>query len=180
MKKLFVRAIKTTLNLLEKRAEKKANAECIGFMYEPKIPKKLKKTISMGLACILAIGGILVGSVDTYEAVDYEYADWNILVTSPGSTDFEENVSLYISDRYYEWGVISASASNGYAEVILTSDNCKITMENGYSNVMTTTGAKRFKISNIDTSSSYYAEFNIELDFETYVTHFTGYVKIVK
>ena len=43
MKKLFVRATKTTLNLLEKRAEKKANAECIGFMYEPKIPKKLKK-----------------------------------------------------------------------------------------------------------------------------------------
>ena len=134
----------------------------------------------MGLACVLTIGAILAGSVENYKAANYEYADWNILVTSPGSTNFEENVSLYIYDKYYEWGVISASASNGYAEVILTSDNCKITMENGYSNVMTTTGAKKFKISNIDTSLSYYAEFNIGLDFETYVTHFTGYVKIVK
>ena len=43
MKKLLTKIAKKGLCVLEQNASKKANAECVGFMYEPKIPEKLKK-----------------------------------------------------------------------------------------------------------------------------------------
>ena len=180
MKEILKKVTGKGLIMLEKRAERKANAECMGFVYEPKVPKKLKKTVCMGLACVMAIVGVLASSVGMYEAaVDYECDSWNIMVTSPGTTDREEDITLYLSDKYYNWKVSAASnGSGGYGYVYLDGVNNTVVMKDGLENKMNDTGNKYFYITNIDISSSLYAKFKITAYVETYVTHYTGTVEI--
>ena len=169
---------KKGLNVLEKRAEKKANAECVGLMYEPKVPKKLKKTICRGLACILAIGGVLVGSAEMYRAEDYNYRSWTTRATNPADIYRIKTVSLYDTLEQYEWAVTSHSVPSGYGCVTLTGENNTIEMLSGF-NMLTEEGVKRFKRTNPDTSSTPYMRFRLTLSCDSYTSIYNGYIKIL-
>ena len=42
MNKKFDKVVNATIKVIGCFAEKKANESCLGFMHEPKVPKKLK------------------------------------------------------------------------------------------------------------------------------------------
>ena len=179
MKKIVETVSKKALSILEKRAEKKANAECIGFMYEPKIPKKLKKNVCILLACVLAVSGVLVGSADFYKAdVQYYNESWQTIASNPGYVDVDDTVLMYYSPaQTYEWAVTSYTASSGFGMVTLSSTNMNITMVNG-TNRLTQVGARQFKVVR-SSSVNDYAVIRITMDYDNYVTAYSGYVKIL-
>lgn len=180
MKKILKKATQKGLSVLEKRAERKANAECMAFVYEPKIPKKLKKTLCVGLACLLAISGVLIGSADMYKA-DTTYYDmsWQTRAINPGNIDDMDTVLMYHSpDQTYEWSVKSCTISTGYGMVTLSSTNVTLTMLNGLSNKLTQIGTREFNVSKTKTGSNAYVVIRITMDYDGYQTVFGGRVTI--
>ena len=179
MKTLIAKLTQKGLVLLEKRAEKKAHSECLGIVYEPKIPKKLKKNICMLLACVLAVSGVLVGSADLYKAdVQYYNESWQTIASNPGYVDVDDTVLMYYSPaQTYEWAVTSYTASSGFGMVTLSSTNMNITMVNG-TNRLTQVGARQFKVVR-SSSVNDYAVIRITMDYDNYVTAYSGYVKIL-
>ncbi|MBR4027563.1 MAG: cyclic lactone autoinducer peptide [Lachnospiraceae bacterium] len=167
------------LQVLEKRAEKKANAECSGFIYEPKVPSKLKKNVVRGLVCAVTAVSVLAGSVGTYKADIHKYSEWNIIKINQSSGSTTDLVQLYNSNKTYEWAVTSYETASGYGQVSLRSTNCTVNMVSG-NNVLTTVGKKRFTVSNPNiTDSNPYLNFVINMSYDSYVTRFTGYMKII-
>lgn len=177
MKKVLSKVAKKGLNALEKNAFKKANAECVGFMHEPKILKKLKKTLCLVLVCVLTTATLLGGSASKYYAADYTYAEWSIIKGSPVNSTYTDIVSLYITSEPYQWAVTSYNIPNGYGEVKLNGYNCFTTILDG-GRVLTGIGTRNFTIY-MDTTDQVYAKFKITMGYDSYPTWFNGYVKIL-
>ena len=168
---------KKGLKFLERNAERKANAECSGFFYEQKVPNKLKKTITMGLVCVLTVVGVLAGSVGTYKADNYGYRTWSIMVASPASSNYVDYVELYNSPREnYKWAVTAFKIPSGYGKVDLSSRDCTITMNAG-NNVLTSIASKTFKVSG---ATNDYVTFQIKMSYDSYPTSFSGYVQLLQ
>lgn len=175
MKSLLSYVVKKEFNILEKKAEK--NSECLDFLCEPKVPKKLKKTFSLALACILTAATVLAGSTVKCLAAEHENEVWATYATSPGNTKNSNTVFMYISDKQYTWAVTSASAASGYGYVTLSGVNNTLRMVSGNQS-LTQVGSKKFTISNVNTSSYMYAAFDVTMRYESYPTTFSGYIKI--
>ena len=180
MEKTLKNVMKKGLDMLEKRAERKANAECLGWIYEPKVPKKLKKTVCMGLACVTAIATILVGNPQNYKADSFSYREWDIMMTSPGSGAQYRDKSMYATTEKYEWAVTSCYSASGYGLVSLEGLNCTIEMLDGEGiAALTTKGEKEFVQYN-KVSTDTYVRFRVYLSFDSYVTHYSGYIDILE
>lgn len=104
--------------------------------------------------------------------------NWQTLVTSPSSTTYTDIVSLYITTETYQWGVTSHYTSSGYGKVTLNGYNAFTTILNGQGRVLTEEGTRNFVIY-MDTSGQTYAKFKITMDYDSYPTSFSGYVKII-
>lgn len=109
------------LELLERRAEKKANAECIGMIYEPEVPKKLKKTALKGLVCMLTAASMLVGSMGVYKA-SYSNCTWSTYKVNSAVGSQSYIAALYDTEETYEWAVTSCNYTE-YAYVELNGVN---------------------------------------------------------
>ena len=143
--------------------------------------KNLKKIICLGLACVLTTVILLGGSVSKYYATDeHEYATWTTIRINPTTGNNSALQELYVAtDKEYEWAVTSYADPTGGASVQLTSYNVSISMLNGMNNTLNKVGAKSFRISNpIINDDNSYAQFWVDMTYETYVTRFTGYTKI--
>ncbi|MBQ2901804.1 MAG: cyclic lactone autoinducer peptide [Agathobacter sp.] len=177
MKKMISKMAKKGLALLEKNATKKANAECVGMMYEPKIPKKLKKTLCLVLVCVLATGTLFGGSATNYYAAECKYEEWQTSMYSPISSTYTDLVNLYVTTETYEWAVTSYNIPNSYGEVKLNGNNCFTTILNG-GRILNTIGQRDFTIYMDITAGYDYAQFKITMGYDSYPTWFNGYVKI--
>lgn len=179
-KNLINKLTEKGLTMLERRAEKKANAECLCFIYEPKVPKKLKKTICMGLACLLTVVTVLVGSSGNYYAADsYSYRSWSTVAAYSGGPATSTTVSMYNTNERYQWTVTSHSVPSGYGCVKLTGVNNKVVMVSG-TNMLTDEGSKQFKRTNpVVTAANPYMRFKITMDYDSYTTVFSGNIKIL-
>ena len=166
------------LKVLERQAEKKANAECRGYLYEPKVPTKLKKTITMGLVCVLTVVGVLAGSANTYKAENFKYKNWSTSMYSPASSTYADTQRLYYSpDEDYRWAVTSFGTPSGYGQVTLSSRNVNFKMHLG-NKILNTVASKDFNVTGWKNSAGDYATFTITMNYDTYSTWFKGYVKI--
>lgn len=147
------------------------------------IPKKLKKMLCLGLVCVLTIVTLLGGSASKYYAADnYEYATWTTIRINQSTGNNSALQELYASTKEeYEWAVTSYADPTGGSSVQLTGHNVSVNMLNGVNNTLNKVGTKRFTISNIvinDDNS--HALFWVDMTYETYVTRFSGYTKIIK
>lgn len=177
MKNVLRKVAKRGLNVLEKNAVKKANSECVGFMYEPKVPKKLKKMLCLTLVCMLTMVTVLAGEPTKYQAAEHTYKEWQTIMVSPASSTYSSYVNLYISDEIYQWAVTSYSVPNSYGKVTLNGSNCDTTILNG-GRSLTCVGSRDFTI-DIDLTAGYqYAQFKVEMDYDGYPSWFKGYIKI--
>lgn len=171
------KVIKRGLGVLEKIAEKKANSECFGIIYEPKVPKKLKKTLCLVLACVFTMVTLFGGSVSKFYAAEHLNVEWQTSMYSPINSTYTDLVSLYITDETYQWGVTSYNIPNSFGKVRLDGSNCSVTTING-GQTLTTIGTRDFTIE-IDTTAGYkFAQFLITMSYDSYPTWFEGYVKI--
>lgn len=142
--------------------------------------KNLKKIICLGLACVLTTVTLLGGSASKFYAADYTYATWTTIRINPSTGNNSALQKLYASDEeQYEWAVTSYADPTGGASVQLTGYNVSVNMLNGMNNTLNKVGAKSFTISNIRvTETNPYAQFWVDMDYDGYVTRFTGYTKI--
>ena len=179
MKNLLTKIAKKGLCVLEKNASKKANAECVGFMYEPKIPKKLKKMLCLGLACVLTTVTLLGGSAGKYYAANY--VEWQTMKTSPISTlDTDITKLYYDEDKTYRWAVTSCQVPSGYGQVTLNGNNVTVQMKYNYNHALNAVGYKDYTVSNFSgDSNNYYAICTIIMGYDSYPTMFSGYAKIL-
>lgn len=166
------------LELLEKIAEKKANSECYGILYEPKVPKKLKKTLCLTLACMLTAVTVLAGGPTKYQAAEHTYKDWQTIMGSPASSTYVTSVSLYITTEPYQWAVTSYSVPNSYGKVTLNGYNCFTTILNG-GRELSSVGSRNFTIYMDMTAGYAYAQFKVTMDYDGYPSWFKGYIKIL-
>ena len=174
------KVIKKGLQALEKIAEKKANSECYGIIYEPKVPKKLKKTLCLMLASVITAGTLFGGSVSNYYAQDYEYAQWTTIRINPSTSGGSGLTELYVTTReQYKWAVTDYEDPGKDAFVRLDGVNVSLRFVNTTSNTLNKVGSKLFTIYNIRTTEAIpYAQFNTALTCYSYITRFTGYTKI--
>lgn len=179
MKKMISKMAKKGLALLEKNATKKANAECVGMMYEPKIPKKLKKTLCLVLVCVLMAGTLFGGNTTNYYAADHNEETWQTLVTNPTSTLKTSNMCLYITSESYRWAVTSHYTSSGYGKVTLSGVNTTISILYGQGDVLTEEGYRDFEIDYRSMSGEDFARLKVTMDYDSYPTQFTGYGKLI-
>lgn len=178
-KELIKNLSRKGLRGLERTAEKKASKECSGFLYEPKLPQKLRKTVTMALVAMLTVVSILAGEVTTYKAADYNYKDWSIMIASPASTTNFTTVSLYVTDENYQWAVTKYQTASGYGMVTISGLNNTVVSSAGNTS-LTQTASKKFKITNVKTTDAdRYARFKISMSYDSWVTSYSGYVKIV-
>lgn len=189
-KRMITNLTRKGLHLLERRAEKKANAECFGLVYEPKIPNKLKRNIAKGLACALAITGVLASSVGTYKADSYNNRSWTTYRINVANGSRTSMVYLYNTKlpEYYEWAVTSMNVSGGYGYVELSGINNDVIMRNSSGAEDTSIEPKlsqvyalKFNIHNVNvTESNPYVIFKIEMTPDVDGNRFQGYVKIIQ
>lgn len=178
MKNLLSGVAKRGLDVLEKTATKKAEKECPGFLYEPKVPKKLKKTLCLALAGLLTAVTVLAGSTTNYYAADYLKAPWQTYARSSTLKHDTEIVSLYITTETYRWSVLSCSVPNGYGKVTLNGYNAFTTILNGENRELTQEGSRDFVIF-MDTTGQTYAQFKITMSYVDYPTVFVGFIEIL-
>ena len=143
------------------------------------IPKKLKKMLCLGLVCVLTIVTLLGGSASKFYAANFAYATWTTIRVNPYTGNNSALQELYVTTEQYEWAVTSYMDSTGGASVQLTGYNVSVNMLNGMDNILNKVGAKSFIISNINvTEVKPYAQFWVDMTYDTYVTSFSGYTKI--
>lgn len=179
MKKMMSKLAKKGLDLLEKNASKKANAECMGFLYEPKVPKKLKKTLCLMLASAVTTVALFGGSVTNCFAATHNEENWQTLVTNPTSTLKSSNMCLYITPESYRWAVTSHYSSSGYGKVTLSGVNTSISILYGQGAVLTEEGYRDFKIDYRSMSGADFARLKVMMDYDSYPTQFFGYGKLL-
>ena len=147
-------------------------------MYEPKMPKKLKKTLCLALACILTAVTVLAGSTINCYAADYLKAPWQTAARSSTFIHDTEIVSLYITTETYRWSVLSCSVPDGYGKVKLNGYNAFTTILNGENRELTQEGSRDFVIY-MDTTGQTYAQFKVTMSYVGYPTVYVGFIEIL-
>ena len=173
------KVIKKGLQALEKIAEKKANSECYGIIYEPKVPKKLKQTLCLMFASVLTAVTLLGGSASNYYAAVHSEETWETLVTNPTSTLNTSNMCLYITSESYRWAVTSHYTSSGYGRVTLSGVNTTINILYGQGAVLTEEGYRDFEINYKSMAGADFARLKVTMSYDSYPTRFSGYGKLL-
>ena len=143
----------------------------------------LKRTLSLGLACILAVAGVLVGSANVCYAAEgtHAYKEWSTRMFTPSSSTYADVATLFYGyDEQYKWTVTSYSTASGYGLVTLDGDNVTVSMLSG-TNQMTSVGTKYFTVSDLDASRyNGYAAFLIMMSYDSYPTTFYGTIELLQ
>lgn len=147
-----------------------------------KIPKKLKKMLCLGLACVLTTVTLLGGSAGKYYAANYSYATWTTIRINEQTGDSSRVVELYASPReQYEWSVTEIVDPGSNASVRIYGVNISLEFANSGDDILNKVPdyGKTFTINNVRTTEETpYALFDISMTCYAYVTRFSGYVKI--
>lgn len=182
MRKSNNKLVTKGLAFLENVAKRKANARCLGMLYEPKVPKRLsasKRVLSLALAVLIAASCVMSGGVEKFYAADKSNVYWDVSMASPMSSN-TTRASAFRSKEDYMWKVETLSSPSGYATVTLTALNGTLTMNAGYSNQLSGVGSKTFKVSEFNNSySDTYAVFQLKLSYDAIPTMAHGYIIVL-
>ena len=130
--------------------------------------------MSVAMSLVVFICMLFTYSIET-KAASYSEANWTVAAYNPGNVQRTSVVNLYITSETYAWNVSSVSGGN-YSYIYLKGVNCNVNMKSA-TNRFSAVGKKNFTVSSVNTGSTY-VRLSVNLVYESYVTLYTGTLKI--